>query len=1835
MVSTQVSIPGYRISEEIYNGSRTLVYRGYREADHQPVAIKLLKNSYPSFSELVQFRNQYTIAKNLPSPLVVQSYSLEPYQNGYALVMEDFGGIALNLWWDRGEVVGCLLEFLKIAIALCNILDILYRHRIIHKDIKPANILVNPETHEIRLIDFSIASLLPRESQNVVSPNILEGTLGYLSPEQTGRMNRGIDYRTDFYSLGVTFYELLTGELPFQSNDMMEMVHCHIAQQPNQFKIRLGKFAQRGGTPARNFPQNSKFNNEELIPQVLSNIVMKLMAKNAEERYQSALGLKYDLEKCLEQLQITGKIESFPIAQRDVCDRFIIPDKLYGRKTEVEALLNAFERVSKGNTEIILVAGFSGIGKTAVVNEIHKPIVRQRGYFIKGKFDQFNRNIPFSAFVQALRDLMGQLLSESDAQLQIWKNQILKALGDNAQVIVDVIPELEQIIGVQAPVAQLGGNAEQNRFNLLFQKFIATFTTKEHPLVIFIDDLQWADSASLKLIELLMAENHHGYLLLIGAYRDNEVFPAHPLIVTLNEISKKQSNFSTITLSPLKISQINQLIADTLNCSPDIALSLTKLVYQKTQGNPFFNNQFLKVLYEEGLIVFNIDVGYWQCDISQVNTLALTDNVVEFMAMQLQKLPPSTQEVLQLAACIGNLFDLETLAIVHQKSQVETAANLWRALQVGLIIPTSEVYKFFQGASNNSEAKFAHNSHNQVATYKFLHDRVQQAAYSLIPEDRKPVTHWQIGNLLLNNKPKTKQEDKLFEIVNHLNLGKTLISEPQASLEFINLNLRAGIKAKAANAYAVAAEYLKIGLESLPANSWEIHYHLTLDLHEAITEVLCLIGDFAAMEIYTEVALQKAKLLLEQVPIYNIKIQAYMAQSKHLDALQVALNVLAMLGIELPKKPDKSNIEHELDVTKHLLANRTLKDLLALPEMTDVTIKAGMQILSNIISVAYQAAPELFRLIVLKQVQLSLSYGNAPESTYAYATYGLMLCGVLGEIDAGYELGQLALDLVNQLHAVKLKSKTIFAVNCFIRHWKVHLKETLNSLLEAYTCGLETGDIEYAMMSAYVFGRYAYLSGQELGELAQAMSNYANVMKQLKQTTYLNFNSIYQQSVLNLLGMADNPCLLIGESYNEAEMLPLHYAANQFSIICQAHFCKLILCYLFGAYDQALENANVVKQYFSSITSLAVIPTFYFYELLTQLALYPDLPSSQQESIVEYVTSNLEKLRKWADYAPENYQHKFCLIAAEKHRVLGQKAEAIEYYDRAITLAKENQYLQEAALANELTAKFYLAWGKDKVAQFYMQEAYYCYAHWGAKAKIQDLEKRYSELLLPIFQAQNHRFQLSETYISTIDASSYLHQTIQTTKSSSSSSISKNLDFGTIFKASQALSSEIEREKLLNTLMEVLMTNAGAKKAVLLVVRDGNWVIEAIATTNEGTNQLTVPLEVSQAIPETLINYVKRSGKTVVLDDATSQTDFIADPYLMQQQPKSVMCTPIWHQGKLIGLLYLENQLTIAAFTRDRTEVIQLLCTQAAISLENAHLYQQSQDYAQKLELMLKQLKHTQLQMVQNEKMASLGNLVAGVAHEINNPVGFLQGSLNNSQDYIQDLLTHLQLLQENNPTLAPAVIDHAQEIDLEFLKADLPKLVGSMKVASERIKDISTSLRTFSRADTAEKVACNLHEGIESTILILKYRLKASEKRPAIQVIKEYGNLPQVKCFLGQLNQVFMNILGNAIDALDTACEGQSYADLEAHPQQITIRTDISDDGRMAIIGIKDNGPGMPESIRDRIFDHLFTTKEVGKGTGLGLAIARQIVEQTHNGRLSCNSVLGEGTEFVIEIPV
>jgi predicted ATPase/signal transduction histidine kinase/tRNA A-37 threonylcarbamoyl transferase component Bud32 len=1859
---------GYKVRELVYEGTKTLVYRGQRESDSKPVILKLLKREFPSLQELALFRHQYAITQTHDLPGIVKPCSLENYQNGYLLVMEDYGGISLQQWREQQIEIGeddrlSIADFLTIALQVTQILDGLHHNWIVHKDIKPANILIHPHTKQVKLIDFSISSVLPRETQTLKHPNVLEGTLAYLSPEQTGRMNRGIDYRTDFYSLGVTFYELLSGELPFQCNDPMELLHCHLAKQP----ISLEEFN---------------------IPKVISDIVLKLMAKNAEDRYQSALGLKYDLEQCLYQWKETGKIEVFNLATNDYADRFLIPEKLYGRETEVAQLLEAFKRVCRGdgkktgNLELLLVNGFSGIGKTAVVNEIQKPIVAARGYFIKGKFDQFQRDIPFSALVRALKDLIEQLLTESPAQVEQWKTKILEAVGENGQVIIDLIPELEWLIGKQPTVMQLDGIAAQNRFNWIFGKFIQVFPTAEHPLVLFLDDLQWADLASLQFLQVLMGNSDIRHLLILGAYRDNEVSPAHPLMLAVDEIRKAKTTVNTITLTPLKPNDLNRLIADTLGCSLEAALPLTRLVESKTQGNPFFSHQFLHALYDENLICFNREKDSWQCDLTQVQALSLSNDVVEFMAAQLRKLPKATQEVLQFAACIGNQFDLETLTIICEKDREEIENSLWEALQAELVLFTSNVYQFYRHEGDESsiltdllDIYKLPITHYQLPKYKFLHDRVQQAAYSTIAHAHRQSIHLKIGKLLRQNTSVDCSNEKIFEIVNHLNLGINLIEEDSDRKDLAQLNLMAGQKAIISIAYESALKYLTTGIQLLAKDSWETEYNLTLSLYEKAAESAYLIGEFDQMEWAIEIVLQNAQFLLDQVSVYEIQIKALGAQNKSLEAVEMGLSLLKSLGIELPESPNQADAQKALADIQAKLDRRSIEDLLNLPEMQHPHILAAMRILASIITLAYQAIPSLFLPILCKQLDLSLQYGNTVCSPCAYATYGFILCGVLEDFELGCKFGEIAQNLIEKLNTSKIRAYVYFTVAGGILHWHNSVKEISNLFLKSYSEGKNAGDFNVASYSLLSYCFSNYFQGKNLNLVAPKISIYTEEINLLNQYNSLLYITIYHQLVLNFLGTQNSLCDLKGDAYDEIKMLPYHLEINDTTGLFHLYFSKLMLNYFAQNFTAAVDNANCAEQYLSGVTGQMVVPQFHFYDALTRLAAYPNCEEEEQRQILDKVLAHKSKIQKWADHAPMNFLNKYYLVEAERHRVLGNKLKAIELYDLAITLAKENEFVHEEAIACELAARFYLELDKTSIthayvtiAKTYIDKAYYAYDRWGAKAKLRDLEQRYPQLLTSLHSWENwglDSFDSNPT--ATLVSCPKFSGT--TPSFSSSSSITEALDLATVIKASQALSGELELDQSIETLMRILLENVGAQTGALILYREGELAIEARASKHQNddhdlqiTSLQAIPIQSTSDIPLGLINYVWRTSQTVVLDDAVECATFATDPYIFEYRPKSVLCTPICNQGKMIGLLYLENNLARGAFTRDRLDFLKFLTTQAAISLENSALYQnlavanqRLEDYSrtleekvayrtqelddknQCLEQTLQDLQRMQAQLVQSEKMSGLGQLVSGVAHEINNPVSFVSGNLFHSHQYISDLLDLIEVYQQEYPHPTPAIQKKTEDIDLEFLIQDLPNLMNSMKTGCERIKKIVLGLRNFSRLDESETKLVDLHDGIDNTLMLVQHRLQGKGCYPKIEVVKEYGKLPQVNCYASQINQVFMNILNNSIDALEDLRIVSDCPDVgdkeQRNSPQILIQTEVLEN-RQVCIRISDNGIGMNEETRKKVFDPFFTTKPIGKGTGLGMSISYQIIVEKHGGTIEFNSEVGQGTEFSFKIP-
>ncbi|MEG4516465.1 MULTISPECIES: ATP-binding sensor histidine kinase [unclassified Microcoleus] len=1774
-----INLAGYEITNHLHESNNSLVYRGLRKQDNQPVILKFLKQDYPMPASLVRYKQEYEITRNLNLESVPKTYSLERYQNSLVIIFEDSGGESLKLWLVAQKLT--LEEFLSTAIKITRALGDIHQHNIIHKDINPSNIIINSTTGLVQIIDFGISTVLNRENPTLKNPNVLEGTLSYISPEQTGRMNRAIDYRTDFYSLGVTFYELLTGQLPWDYNDAMELVHCHIAKQavpPHEINPEIG------------------------IPKAVSDIIMKLLEKTAEKRYQSAWGIIADLEECREQLEAKGTIVDFDIAQKDITDKFQIPQKLYGRERELETLLAAFNRVSNGTTEIMLVSGYSGIGKSALVQEVYKPITKARGYFIAGKFDQFQRNIPYSAIVKAFGSLVKQLLTESEIQLNSWKEQLLAALGDNGQIIIDVIPDIELIVGKQPPVQELGAAEAQNRFNLVFQKFIRIFGSLEHPLVIFLDDLQWADSATLKLLQVMMADEETKYLFLMGAYRDNEVSPTHPLIMTLEGLQKQEATINQITLTPLDIGHIANLIADTVRRDRGAVMPLAELVVAKTQGNPFFVNQFLRTLYEENLLSFNLLQRSWDWNISQIEAVGITDNVVELMVGKLRKMPQSTQEILQLAACVGNSFDLNTLSVVHEKSPAETFQKLLPAIQDGLILATSEL-----GVTEEEIVQ----SHLVITTYKFLHDRVQQAAYALIEESSKKTVHLQIGRLLWQNTSPEKRAEDIFAIVDHLNLGIELISDESERTEIAKLNLTAGQKAKAATAHAAATEYLEAGLGLLANSSWTHQYELTLALHTEAAEAAFLSGDFDRMQKLASVVQNCAKNLLEKIKIYEVQIQASVSQKKLLEAVNTALEVLKLLGVEFPQEPNPSDIGQALGETAAILKGKRIEDLSDLPQMTDPYKLAAMRLISSIFAPAYIAAPQLLLLTVCKQVDLSVQYGNASVSPFAYANYGFLLCGIVEDIDSGYQFGQLALSLLSKLNAQEIKAKTVVHVNIFTRHWKEHLRETCEPLASAYSSGIETGDLEYAGFSLIHSSCAAYYSGQELTLLDRGIAINRDAIYNVKQEIALNYIEINWQAILNLLGKSEKSCILKGEACDEDLKLPLYQQAKDKSAVAYIYLNKIYLCYLFENYSEGIKNTALAEKCLDAMVGLPVIPIFHFYDSLVRLAVYSDTPQSEQQIILERVQANQEKMQKWAHHGPMNYLHKFYLVEAERYRVLGEKLEAIEMYEKAIALAKENEYINEEALAHELAAKFYLSWGKETIAQVYMQNAHYSYQVWGAIAKVKHLEEKYPQLLARTSAKTTTQIKVNQT---------------TTQPTTTSTNLGDTLDLATVMKASQAISGEIVLSRLLERLMKIAIENAGAQKGFLILEKAGNWAIEAEGSVKEDEVSVlrSLPLNAEAASGETpklasaIAHYVIRTQENVVLNNATQEGQFTRDPYIAATQPKSILCTPLLHQGKLTGILYLENNLTEGAFTTDRLELLKLLSAQIAISIENAQLYNNLQEFNQNLEQLvsdrthelsnaLDNLKATQSKLVEAEKMASLGGLVAGVAHEINTPIGV-------------------------GVTVASALAEHTTEFASTYKSGKMKRseLEEFLDIASQSSNTLLTNLtQAAALIQSFKEVAVDRSSEERRTFLVRDYldeiliQLKPKLRNSKHSLEIKGDTKTALDSYPGALSQVITNLLMNSlIHAYQPGASGKLTFDWQQEGSRLSF--EYSDDGQ-----------GIPPENLSKIFEPFFTTKRGQGGSGLGLHIVYNLVTQKLLGEIECKSEVGAGTKFIIKLPV
>ena len=1502
-----LQLPGYRLLGRIYAGTETVVYRAVATGmGDRTVMVKVLNTEYPSPEAIARLKHEYALTKDLDIEGVARTIALEKFGNGLALVVEDFGGTSLKSRVEKGPLP--VDEVLDIGSRLSGVLSQVHARQIVHRDINPRNIVMNHATGLVKFIDFGLASTTGEG--NAESPGALAGTLSYISPEQTGRMNRPVDHRTDFYSLGATLYELATGRLPFQSDDRVELIHCHLARQP--------------ALPHETNPA---------VPTAFSDIIMKLMSKNAEDRYQSAQGLQADIEECIRQFRKTGRIQRFPLAAREVNDKFQIPRKLYGREAETDLLLEAFARVSHGTRELLLVAGYSGIGKTSLVREVHKPITQQRGYFISGKFDQYKRDVPYSALVDAFQGLVRELLTEGDSDLETWRNRIGQALGPNGAIITDIIPQLELVIGKQPPVPELGAAEARNRHNIVFSAFIGVFARAEHPLVVFLDDLQWADSASIEVLHLLVTGGEGGSLFLIGAFRDNEVDASHPLTAAIDDMRKAGAVMTNLKLQPLSVEHVQRLVADTVSTSLQEALPLAQLVHARTEGNPFFIGELLKSLHSQGHVSFDATAQRWRWDLEKIQAEGITENVVDLMAGKMRRMSHGTQQALQLAACIGGHFDLQTLATVSGRSAGEIVLALKEAVKEGLLVLPGEAYRFIELDSSELSGGLLDAVLLRSVNYRFAHDKIQQAAYSLVKPRIAVAVHHQIGTLLLKDTPAEKRESRIFEIVNQLNKAQDLLKGRDDRMDLAGLNLAAARRAKTSAAFRTALGYLETGIGLLDDQAFDSHRETALGLHCEAAEASYLCTRFDRMEQHISVVLAHARTLDEKMQAHEVQIQGYIAQAKKWEAVRTALPVLRMLGHSFKETPGMPGILWALAKAKLALAGKTPEKLLDHKQMIDARALAALRVATRVASTAYVVSPNLFPVLVLKQVELSARLGNSPGSSFAYALYGTILCGVLGDIETGYRFGKLALSLLDKYNSGQLKPRVCFTVAATSQHYKEHYDQTIPRFREAVKLSLEMGDPEFVGANAGALAYATLFSGKNLPQCEKDIGAHVDLVGQLKQAPYERYLRMCHQAVRNLRGRVAEPWVLKGESVDETAVKPVLEASADLHGLAVLYLLKCMLALYFDKPHLAAEFANAARPHVPATTAMLPSVVFHMVDALAALAVLPSATGSQKGVLLKRVRGQITALRKLAKHAPQNYLHRMHLAQAELHRVEGRTDAAIASYDRAIELAREHGFVQDEALAGELAARFYLASGKSKVARTYMSDAHQAHVAWGATAKAKQLERAFPELLADVLSVERVR-NLTGTIMRSVSQSS------ESTSDSSSSSARDKVDMAVVMKASHAIASEKRLDLLLERVMKILVDAAGAQAAFLALDTDGVMYIEAeVDVQSDRTCVLQhTPVRDRTDIPSTAVNYVMRLRDLVVLDNALQSAEFSRDSHIMAGGVKSLLCLPLMSQGRLAGIVCLENRIAAGVFSPGRVEMVKMLAAQMVVSIENARL---------------------------------------------------------------------------------------------------------------------------------------------------------------------------------------------------------------------------------------------------------------------------------------------------------
>ncbi|WCL50455.1 SpoIIE family protein phosphatase [Leptospira sp. GIMC2001] len=1491
----------YKELKLIHRNENTTISR-YSNDNGELIVIK--KANGNRISVVSQLRHEYELTKKLKIAGVIKPIKFVSNPEETYLAFHDFGGEVLSEFMRKANLD--IDSILKIGINIAKTLGELHSKGIVHKDINPGNILLNENDFKIQIIDFGISTEVSRNVQSLVPPKELEGSLLYISPEQSGRMNRILDYRTDLYSLGITIYEMLTGILPFKSNDPMEIIHGHIAVIPKS-------------------PSEVNKN----IPTILSQIVLKLLEKNAENRYQSGFGLAEDLMKCLANLK---ELESsnFPLGLKDNSGRLQIPQKLYGREEKIHLLLSTFEEVSKYNKrKLIMVTGFSGVGKSSLVQEIYKPITEKNGIYLSGKFDQFQKNIPYYALTQLFNQFCNYLLLEDQEVLGVWRTRIMDGIGNNARVLYEIIPDLELLLPNQPDIQELGTQEARTRFNLTFQNFFQSICTKELPLVIFIDDLQWADTASLNLLASLLSSEANQYFLPIGSYRTNEVDSSHPLISTLEEIRKSDVEIIDLKLENLTTKDVENILVESLKTKPSSISELSSLLVNRTNGNAFFINQFLLSMYEEGHLQFDHDSQEWKYNLKNIEMMQVSENLIELMTFKIQKLSKEAQRVLQLSSVIGNQFDLEFLSIIHDKEAAPTLDDLWESIKEGLIIPLNENYKHIRSGMKEgiqfSECEF-----------KFLHDRVQQAAYNLIPESDKLSTHLRVGQLLLSQTTTDKLKDSILEIVTQLNMGRDLIESKAEKMQLLELNLEAAKKVQASNAYDVAKRFIDISLSLFSMDSWKTQYDLSLKVSEFAVEIGYVLGNKEYLLSNHSAIKENAKSIVDVIPSELNLILYYSSVAEFGNAIDLGLSILKQFKISLPRNPSPAIILFNLLKTQIAIGrilkknNWEIKDLINLPVMTDKESILIIKVVLNIIPSVFFLSPNLFPLLVFFSMRFALKNGYIVDSATCISCYGLIQTAVLSKSNIGYEYAMLANAILEKL---KVKyTLHITPIEFGIRHRKEHFRNSLPSLQDMLSTSLSQGYLPEVGYSIWLIFLIKYCSSTELQSL------YTETVNQLKRSAHLNLGSVdsvlltFANSMVKRLGEKKYSDSILERTEWEDQLKIRIESLNSFDI---AVVSALGLDY-FGRicnHELVLYTYSVFVKHKDAMVGYPINNNVWFFTTLAMLEAL-DNKSPVKEFTVQQMKKiikvNCKELERWSIDAPMNYLHRWRIIEARLLIYKKGSRDAIETkFEEAIALAKENEFTNEEALANELACEFSLANGKKQYAKLHLREAIALYSKWGANAKVNQLEEKYPDLI-------DRKKEVTQRLNTNSEEESKLGRaTVIESKRIDPS----NLDFYSVLKSSNAIAEEIQLDKLLARVTSILVENAGAEKGYFILKEEESFKIQSSYIDGKINVLQNENLESSSKIPMSIVNLSIRTRKLIVVDEALRDPKFQKDEYIIKNQPISILVMPIFHKSEMIGLVYMENNRSAGVFTAKHAETLQLIASQAAISIENAKLY--------------------------------------------------------------------------------------------------------------------------------------------------------------------------------------------------------------------------------------------------------------------------------------------------------